>query len=119
VPALAAGLALVDAEVVVLLAADLPFVARVHVDRLLSELIASEVDGVMFVDAEGHDQPLLSAWRTSSLRKVLPDRLAGVGLRRVLAPLHVVRLRGDADLVDCDTEADLAAARARADGGDA
>lgn len=115
VAALAAGLRQVEAELVVLLAADLPFVARAHVRQLVETLGSTTGAGVMFVDRDGHDQPLLSAWRTSSLRRVLPDQSTGAGLRRVLAPLDVARLPGDADLVDCDTEAELAAARRRAE----
>lgn len=118
VAALAAGLELVDAERVVLLAGDLPFVDRRHVTALVGALNESDAAGAMFVDPDGRDQPLLSAWWTASLRKVLPDQPAGAGLRRMLAPLEALRLPGEADLMDCDTETDLAAARARADGGE-
>jgi molybdopterin-guanine dinucleotide biosynthesis protein A len=115
VAAVAAGLELVDAEVVVLLAADLPFVERRHVARLIDELARADADGVLFADADGRDQPLLSAWRTTSLRAVLPAEPAGAGLRRVLSSLRALRLPGDGDLVDCDTDAELAVARRRAD----
>ncbi len=113
VAALAAGLTAVESEVVVLLAADLPFVAERHVADLLSALEAP-VEGVLYVDADGYDQPLLSAWHTAALRAVLPPDPVGHGLRRILAPLTIRRLPGDDDLIDCDTPAEVATARQRA-----
>ncbi|MDQ1635674.1 MAG: hypothetical protein QOJ32_2483 [Frankiaceae bacterium] len=112
VAALTAGLALVEAPVVVLLAADLPFVRAEHLRRLLDQLESDDaVDGVQFVDAEGRDQPLVSAWRTSALRQVLPADPSGAALRRTLAPLSIGRLTGSEDLQDCDTDDDIQAAR--------
>ncbi len=117
VAGLAAGLARVEASIVVLLAADLPFVVAGHVNRLLDRLAADPaVDGVQFVDADGRDQPLASAWCTAALRAVLPRDPSGAGLRRVLAPLTVARLTGAADLQDCDTDDDIEAARRLARG---
>jgi molybdopterin-guanine dinucleotide biosynthesis protein A len=114
VAALAAGLALVTSSRVVLLAADLPFVRPEHVERLLRALDEPpKPDGVLFVDDQDRDQPLASAWRTAALRQALPPDPAGLGLRRVLGPLTVRRLPGGKDLVDCDTAADVAAARQR------
>lgn len=110
VAALAAGLAAVRADVVVLLAADLPFVSARHVTALV-DACGDDVDGVLFVDAGGRDQPLLSAWRATRLRAVLPFEPAGHGLRRILAPLTVRRLQGGDDLLDCDTPAGLERAR--------
>jgi molybdopterin-guanine dinucleotide biosynthesis protein A len=115
VAALAAGLTAVTEPVTVLLAADLPFVATTHVQRLLAALDPN-TDGAMFVDPDGHDQPLASAWWTAGLRRVLPEEPAGAGLRRVLAPLTVHRLPGGDDLLDCDTPSDLERARRRATG---
>jgi molybdopterin-guanine dinucleotide biosynthesis protein A len=117
VAALAAGLALVNQPFTVLLAADLPFVSAVHVRSLLQPLQdhwADPVDGVMYVDRNGRDQPLVSAWRTVRLRAVLPEAPAGCSLRRVLARLRVQRLLAHDDLIDCDTPAELEAARIRA-----
>jgi molybdopterin-guanine dinucleotide biosynthesis protein A len=112
VAALAAGLTLVESPRIVLLAADLPFVARRHVAALLDALDAApERDGAMFVDPGGRDQLLLSGWRTGRLRAELPVEPAGAALRRVLAPLAVQRLPGENDLLDCDTPADVDAAR--------
>jgi molybdopterin-guanine dinucleotide biosynthesis protein A len=122
VAAIAAGLPLVTSPDVVLLAADLPFVRVGHVRRLVEALESSDgpaaPDGAMFIDPQGRDQPLLSAWRTTALRSVIPAEPAGLGLRRVLAPLVVRRLVGGDDLLDCDTPEDVASARRRRDGPD-
>jgi molybdopterin-guanine dinucleotide biosynthesis protein A len=122
VAAIAAGLAQVTSPRVVLLAADLPFVRAGHVRRLVEALESSDGPeapaGAMFIDPHGHDQPLLSAWRTSALRSVIPAEPAGLGLRRVVAPLAVRRVVGGDDLLDCDTPEDVASARRRRDGPD-
>src|ERR1700710_2294218 len=86
VPALAAGLAAVgDAEVVAVLAADLPFVTVDLVTALRTRLTG---DGVLVVDDTGRDQLLLGVWRTAALRAATagvrphaPPRRAGRGAR--------------------------------------
>lgn len=117
VAALAAGLAAVTAERTVLLAADLPFLDGRTLDRLLAALDDPGRDAAVLVDADGRDQPLTGAYRTAALRAALA-RLgdpAGRPLRRLLAPLRIVRLAdpGGAAL-DCDTWEELALARRRA-----
>src|SRR3954451_10906623 len=117
VPALAAGLAAVDADVVAVLAADLPFVTRGLVTALRERLTG---DGVLVVDDTGRDQLLLGVWRTAVLRSVTAGVRPHTPLRIVLAPLAVRRYRpacepGDpAPWTDCDTPAELARARAAA-----
>lgn len=108
VAALARGLALVTAPTVVLLAADLPFLTRPVVDTLLLQANA------VLVDQEGRDQFLISAWRTADLRAadLSVDRLGAVvrqvGATRVAWP----GAPGvPAPWTDCDTPADLEAAR--------
>jgi molybdenum cofactor guanylyltransferase len=114
VAALAAGLAAVEADVVALLAGDLPFVTAELVRDLLARLTG---DGVLVVDDTGRDQLLLGVWRTAVLRQALPAQAAHAPLRRVLAPLAVRRLRPTPvpgrppPWTDCDTPADLARAR--------
>lgn len=114
VAGVAAGLAEVTAEVVLLLAADLPFLDRAAVARLLDGL--SGHDGALLVDADGRDQPLAGAYRTAALRARL-DELgppAGLPLRRLLGPLRLHRLPDpDATALDCDTWDDLARAERR------
>ncbi|MCZ2822458.1 NTP transferase domain-containing protein [Modestobacter sp. VKM Ac-2977] len=116
VPALAAGLAAVgDAEVVAVLAADLPFLTRDLVTALRRRLVD---DGVLVVDDTGRDQLLLGVWRTAALRAAVRDPRPHTPLRTVLSGLSVGRHRPaalpgrPAPWTDCDTPADLARARA-------
>lgn len=105
VPALRAGLALVEAERVVLLAADLPFLRTEHVTALLA---TNETTGkTVLVDDEGREQWLTSVWPTAELRDAL-DAYPGNSLHGLLRPLDPVRraLPGRA-WFDCDTMDDL------------
>ena len=119
VAALHAGLAEVDAEVVAVLAGDLPFVTAGLVQELRRNLTG---DGVLVVDDTGRDQLLLGVWRTATLRSALPELAAHVPLRRVLAPLAARRLHPSVPpgqpppWTDCDTPEDLARARSWAAG---
>ena len=113
VPALRAGLQRVTADVVVLLAADLPLVTPSAVVDLLSGL---DGRGVVAVDDGGREQWLLSAWSASDLRSADPG---ATRLRDVLGPLcdRRVVLPGRPWL-DCDTPdewADLRRNRGRLD----
>jgi molybdenum cofactor guanylyltransferase len=120
VPALVAGLAAVgDAEVVAVLAADLPFVTAAVLTALRERLTG---DGVLVVDDTGRDQLLLGVWRTAALRAATVDVRPHAPLRAVLAPLAVRRYHpaGTPDRppawTDCDTPAELARARAQSTG---
>ncbi|MER8183266.1 NTP transferase domain-containing protein [Kitasatospora sp. NPDC094015] len=117
VAALAAGLGRVTAERVLLLAADLPFLDRGTLERLLAALDDPEPEAALLVDAGGQEQPLTAAYRTAALRAALAELgdPAGQSLRRLLAPLRTVRVadRGGAAF-DCDTWQELALARERA-----
>ena len=120
VPALTAGLAAVgEAQVVAVLAADLPFVTAELVDDLRARLTG---DGVLVVDDAGRDQLLLGVWRTAALREALAGARPHSPLRAALAPLTVSRYRPPivpgtpAPWTDCDTPAELARARAAAGG---
>lgn len=121
VPALRAGVAAVPPGLVVVLAADLPFLTTALVDELVDDLVAHpDADGVLVVDAAGRDQYLLGAWRTAPLGDRLGAVVAPTSLRAVLAGLQVRRLRPSAPpgrpapWTDCDTPADLARARTAA-----
>ncbi|MET7679302.1 NTP transferase domain-containing protein [Streptomyces sp. NPDC005423] len=118
VAALDAGLRHTTAASVVALSADLPFLEAATVTRLLAGLRGG-AEGVLLSDADGRDQPLVAAYRTSALRRelaVLAERhggLAGLPLRRLTATLDLVRVPDPVASFDCDTWDDLAAARAR------
>ncbi len=123
--ALAAGLGHTTAEHVVVLSADLPFLAGPTVDRLLSALAASDADGALLTDADGRDQPLVAAYRASALRRELAaltrggedgtggGDLTGLPLRRLTGALRLTRLPDAVASFDCDTWDDIATARAR------
>jgi CTP:molybdopterin cytidylyltransferase MocA len=109
--------------VVVVLAADMPFLTAATVGALVEAAAAAEdgVEGVMLTDTGGRDQPLAAAYRMEPLRRELAllagehGRLGGLPLRLLTGELA---LRGMADPTgeasfDCDTWDDLAAARAR------
>ena len=109
--ALGAGLASVDAALLVLLAADLPYVDTATVELLLAAVVD---DGALLVDEDGRDQLLCSAWRTEAVRIALVGvPLEGTRLRAVLAPLTATRVSvrptpgRQPPWTDCDTPQDL------------
>lgn len=116
VAAIAAGLPVVDAPVTLVLAADLPFVGPA-VPVLLEALAANDAEVALLV-ADGRANYLAAAWRTESLRARL--HLLGDPAGRSMRALHegagAVEVPdpghwGD----DCDTWAELDAARRRAE----
>lgn len=117
--AVAAGLRHTTAGHVVLLSADLPFLGRRTVEELLAFLRRDTSDGVLLTDSDGRDQPLVAAYRTSSLRRALDalirrhGDLTGLALRRLTHALALTRLSDPVASFDCDTWDDIAAARAR------
>ena len=120
----AAGLPLVTAETVLLLAADLPFSPPL-VPALLERLESTDADAVVPVDPRGRYQPLAAAYRTEPLRAAVRSLqpVAGRAMRDLLAALAVREVPASdlppRALVDVDTAAELALARSqeRADPG--
>ncbi|MCK9898517.1 molybdenum cofactor guanylyltransferase [Frankia sp. Cpl3] len=131
VVAIAAGLRLVEAPVVVILAVDLPFLAvglpflgAAEIRRLLDRLdvhspaapaaaAAAPVDATVLSDPSGRSQYLAAAWRTAVLRAALPADPAGRSVRSLLAGRQVRTVPADARAcLDCDDPEALAAARA-------
>jgi molybdopterin-guanine dinucleotide biosynthesis protein A len=121
--ALAAGARRTAAGLVLVLAADLPFVTARTVAWLLGELPAG-ADGVLAVDAGGRDQPLLAVYRAEPLRRGLAliaaehGTLGGLPLRLLTGDLALARTGGDDGsggeaTFDTDTWGALATARAR------
>nr|WP_221473004.1 NTP transferase domain-containing protein [Amycolatopsis umgeniensis] len=106
VAALAAGLALVDTEIVVLLAGDLAGVRPSTVERLVASLGAAS--GAVLVDASGERQWLLGAWWVAALRGALPETVENASLRRTLGGLEIVEVPEEpGESADIDTPEDL------------
>ncbi|MEU9607584.1 NTP transferase domain-containing protein [Streptomyces sp. NPDC048057] len=108
-----------EPDVVLVLSADLPFLSGATVRRLVAALDRSGREGVLLVDADGRDQPLVAAYRPEPLRRELAllateyGTLAGLPLRLLTHELDLARTEADPlASFDCDTWADITAARA-------
>ncbi|QWF85496.1 molybdenum cofactor guanylyltransferase [Amycolatopsis sp. CA-230715] len=105
VAALAAGLALVRAEVVVVLAGDLARVEVSTVDKLRAAVCGR--DGALLVDAGGYRQWLAGAWRTGRLRAALAEEPRAKSLRAVMSRLDFAEIPDSAgESADVDTPED-------------
>ncbi|MFI2431484.1 NTP transferase domain-containing protein [Streptomyces sp. NPDC018693] len=118
--ALDAGLRHTTADQIVVLSADLPFLRAGTVRRLLTALRSGDAEGALLTDADGRDQPLVAAYDTRRLRRILTtvaaghDRgLTGRPLRLLMAELNLTRVPDPVASFDCDTWDDLVTARAR------
>ena len=93
VAAVAAGLALVDTELVVVLAGDMPFAAgaATHLAGTLAASLNDDptTDAVVAVDPGGRENPLLAAYRVTALRDALPHPPANAPARSLLAFPHL------------------------------
>ena len=116
VAGLAAGLELLGGGQLALLASDLPFLDSDTVGLLADA--ARGHDGALLVDDTGREQWLCGVWSAEAVRAALTGvEPSGARLRAVLGELDHVRVPapqgpGPAVWFDCDTEADLASARA-------
>jgi molybdenum cofactor guanylyltransferase len=117
VPALRAGLTRVRSPWVALLAADLPFLRGADISSLLAAATRDSSAGVVMADAEGTPQWLAGCWQTAGLRAALLE-YRGSSLRGLLGPLRPALVgpaappsREPPPWLDCDTPAELAAAR--------
>jgi molybdopterin-guanine dinucleotide biosynthesis protein A len=114
VAGLAAGLRLVEARLVLVLASDLPRVGAA-LDPLLrgaSAAVADGMDGAWVVDDAGRGQPLVSCLLSARIRSAMPTVPQGYPLHRVLAELRLIGVtvpRGSVS--DVDTPDDLATVR--------
>lgn len=112
--AIAAGLALVASETVVVLAGDMPFAGPLVVALVAALTDRPEADAVAAADGEGGANPLLAAYRTEALRHAMPGDPAGGRARLLLEALATSPLTvAGEDTVDVDTPEALAAARRR------
>ena len=121
--AIAAGIAAlggahrVPAEFTLVLACDMPNIARA-VRALLREREPGpqeERDGVVAVDSSGHPQYLAGLYRTRALTAAIggsrnyPPTLSGLAVHTLMAPLELTRITVDAGATDdVDTWADAA-----------
>lgn len=119
VPALRAGLRLTGEPQVLLLAGDLPFLTG----EVLSSLASAACDGggAVLVDDSGRVQWLTSCWEAAALKAALAS-YDGNSLHGLLPTLPFTEVAvqvkpGEPPCwLDCDTPADLAAARSFAEG---
>ncbi len=118
---LAAGLRHVRAERVLVLSADLPFLGEDAVRALLAGLegAGAGAEGVVVVDGDGREQPLVGAYRSEPLLRELGllvaehGTLGGLPLRLLTTELALGRLHHPTASFDCDTWEDIGTARAR------
>jgi len=106
------GLSFVDAAMVVVLAADMPFAATA-VPKVIDALAGARADAAMLVDDAGRRQPLLAAYRTDALRRCSDGRdWRGASVRALTEGLTVVEVAAVGDeALDCDTPEQLIAAQ--------
>lgn len=114
VAGLAAGLTLVETDLVVVLAGDMPFVGA-WAARLADELAGrQELDAVAASHSDGRPNPLFAAYRCGALRRVLPPDPRNQAARPLLLALaHATITIPEQDLLDVDTPEALEAARHR------
>jgi molybdopterin-guanine dinucleotide biosynthesis protein A len=116
VAAIAAALSRARSSIVVVLAADLPFVTADAVERLLKA--RADAAAVIAVDTGGRDQPLLACYDSAALRAVMPAVPHGASMRSLLSSLEAggairrLDLGGEPAVTwDCDTAAQLTRAQ--------
>jgi molybdopterin-guanine dinucleotide biosynthesis protein A len=107
----------VISDLVLVLAADLPWIAPA-VPRLLDALHTTPEAACAVLTADGRRNYLAAAWRCTALRDALaavPD-VHGAAARQLYRTVSVIDVSDeDGAGGDCDTWADIDAARSRAD----
>lgn len=96
---------------VAVLAADLPRVGEAFAS-LLRNRVPRNTDGVVAIDPDGRDQPLLAIYRAAPLRAAVAAHATdGLGVSRLIADLSLKRVPLSATLcADVDDETDALAA---------
>jgi molybdopterin-guanine dinucleotide biosynthesis protein A len=105
---IAAGIELVSAELVVVLAIDYPFVDASVVGEIVTSVGAA--DGCVLRDDGGREQPLAGCYRSERLRSSLRALPAvhGASVQAALEPLTLNGLTRMPAAFDCDSTDDLA-----------
>jgi molybdopterin-guanine dinucleotide biosynthesis protein A len=110
VPAVAAGLELVpDADVVVVLAVDLPALRPEHVAELIAGV--DDADVVAAADERGDPNPLLAAYRASALRIGIDGLGSGARAADMMGELVSVVDLGEAGTLNVNRPSDVERAR--------
>jgi molybdopterin-guanine dinucleotide biosynthesis protein A len=125
VAGVSAGLRRASADVVVVLACDMPLVSADTVGRLVAALgsdhdPADPVDAALLTDGDGRRQYLAAAYRTRALREALGSLGApeGQSMRRLVRGLRVREVPAHSDeAMDCDTWPDVQRAARRLEDG--
>ncbi|MBF6327089.1 NTP transferase domain-containing protein [Nocardia transvalensis] len=119
VAAIAAGLRALEecdfpADLIVVLAADMPFLTAAAVDELIGQATESGADAVFAADDSGRPQYLVGLWRRSALLAGV-DRLDSLVNQpmKALVPMDTVMVPLEG-VADCDTADDIRRARAKA-----
>ncbi len=104
----AAGLELVSTGVVGVVAGDMPDAGPALADLVATLRAApAEVEAVVATDAEGVANPLLAAYRTASVRALLPTATEGRPARLLLGLSHTERRVSPEAARDIDVPTDL------------
>lgn len=113
VAALAAALPAIEAEVVVVLAVDLPLVDAATITTLVAAI--GDRDGAVALDDDRRAQPLLAAYRRDRLAAAvgLVGEPAGARARDLVAGLDLTHVVVGVEATDCDTPEQLRVARTR------
>ena len=111
-----AGKAGPSADLVIVLAGDLPFVTSAHLDRLVVALRRDDASVAVTADDDGQRNWLCAAWRLEVLRERLADLgdPSGQSMRRLAEGTVVTEVDHRGEATDVDTPDELDKARRRA-----
>lgn len=109
---IAAALPLVEGEIVVVVAGDMPFAGSAVRGLAAAVRAAPVVDAALAVGPDGRLQPLLAAYRADAVRRVLPEDPHGAPAMLLAKALRVLPVDVTERVAfDVDTAEELARAR--------
>jgi molybdopterin-guanine dinucleotide biosynthesis protein A len=106
-----AGLQICESEIAILVATDMPFAVTKAINLLNS--MKSHDEALMYVDAEGFQQPLAALYRVEAVERAFAEmgEVHGKSMREFVSHLNVVQILATPEvassLIDIDTAADL------------